>query len=155
MATENKAFDNLWEQLVPASGSCDTLAGEVIRAAGRLRYDFYNNGMGNNTSGAIHFLDHCGILHDEDFQTVYPYTRGRIYTGSYDNDDFHNAIDNIVESATVFVLNNPASMQIENTEDMFDYEEEEQQFCESCGEDMEGSYEYLCSDCQYWEEEDY
>ena len=29
---------------------CDTVAGEMLRAAGRLRHDFYNNGMGNNTS---------------------------------------------------------------------------------------------------------
>ena len=155
MINMNETFSKLANELIPDRGKCDTLAGEVLRAAGRLQYDFYNNGMGNNTSGAIHFLDHHGVIKTEDFQTVYPYTRGRIYNGRYENDSFHNAIDSIVNSATVFVLNNPASMQIENTEDMFDYEEEEQHFCDSCGEDMEGSYEYLCADCQYWEEEDY
>ena len=146
MINVNETFSKLANELIPDRGKCDTLAGEVLRAAGRLQYDFYNNGMGNNTSGAIHFLDEQGVINSEDFQTVYPYTRGRLYNGSYDNDDFHKSIDSIVESAVLFVLNNPATRDINNEVDMFDFEEEEQHFCDSCGCEIDRGW--MCEDCE-------
>lgn len=142
-------FDKLWSDLVPDSGKCGTLAGELIRAAGRLRYDFYNNGMGNNTSGALLFLDHHGVIKSRDFRTVYPFTRGRLYEGDYNGDVFHKSIDSIVESATQFVLAYPSTRNLSNEQDMFDFEEEEQQFCYECGDEIDGNG--LCSYC----EEDY
>jgi hypothetical protein len=53
------AADNtrLYEQLVPQSGSCATVQGELLRAASKIAYDWYNNGWGcNNWSGAVVFL---------------------------------------------------------------------------------------------------
>lgn len=37
-------YDLLWNNLVPSSGEADTLHGELIRAIGRLYYDYCNNG---------------------------------------------------------------------------------------------------------------
>lgn len=37
-------FETLTDKYVPASGKCDTLAGEIIRAINRLVYRFYNDG---------------------------------------------------------------------------------------------------------------
>jgi hypothetical protein len=76
-------YDQMVNDLVPASGKCDTLAGEMIRAVSRLGYDFYNNGMGNNTSGALNFLESQGVTDSDTFATIYEYTRGRIYYGHY------------------------------------------------------------------------
>ena len=81
-------FERIWEELVPREGNCDTVAGEMIRATGRLRYDFYNNGMGNNTSGALKFLREKGAIDKELFDYVLPYTTGRTYSGNYENDLF-------------------------------------------------------------------
>ena len=39
--------DSLWKVLVPASGACDTIHGELIRATSRLFYEFCNNGNCN------------------------------------------------------------------------------------------------------------
>lgn len=39
-----EVFDKLWDQLVPVSGKCNTEAGEIIRAFGRLNYRFFNDG---------------------------------------------------------------------------------------------------------------
>ena len=116
-------FERIWEELVPREGNADTVAGEMIRAAGRLRYDFYNNGMGNNTSGALKFLREKGAIDQELFEYVLPYTTGRLYKGNYENDLFHIAIDRIVEMTTKMVTFNPQLMTMENTEDMFDYED--------------------------------
>ena len=37
----------LWDLLVPASGACTTIQGEVIRISGRLSHEFEGNGGGN------------------------------------------------------------------------------------------------------------
>lgn len=116
-------FERIWEELVPREGNAATVAGEMVRAAGRLRYDFYNNGMGNNTSGALKFLREKGAIDKELFEYVLPYTTGRTYSGKYENDLFHIAIDRIVEMTTKMVTFNPQLMTMENTEDMFDYED--------------------------------
>lgn len=66
-ATENKIHE-LFEELVPASGKADTVAGEIIRAISRLCYCNYNDGdhlgvgYGNETCNpAGRYLAHvCG-----------------------------------------------------------------------------------------------
>ena len=50
-------------ELMPGSGNADTLAGELVRACTRLAYDLYNNGMGNNTSGAVNMLRSLSLIH--------------------------------------------------------------------------------------------
>ena len=131
-------FERIWEELVPREGNAATVAGEMVRAAGRLRYDFYNNGMGNNTSGALKFLREKGAIDKELFEYVLPYTTGRLYQGDYHGDFFHVAIDRIVEMTTKMVTFNPQLMTMENTEDMFDYEDP----FDWDNEDME------CSECE-------
>ena len=37
-------YNILWNNLVPSSGEADTVHGELIRAIGRLYYDYCNNG---------------------------------------------------------------------------------------------------------------
>lgn len=56
--------ERMFEQLVPVSGQCQTLQGELLRAASKIGYDWYNNGWGcNNWSGAVIFLrDHIADL---------------------------------------------------------------------------------------------
>lgn len=49
-------YDRLNEALVPAQGPAESLEGEMLRAVGKLGYEFYNNGGGNNVSGALLFL---------------------------------------------------------------------------------------------------
>ena len=43
-ATPTQMFSRLWDQLVPDSGQCQTLQGEVIRIAGRVGHEVYDNG---------------------------------------------------------------------------------------------------------------
>ncbi len=44
---EDKAFQTLWDYLVPASGKAQTAQGEIIRIAGRVQYEFLDNGCIN------------------------------------------------------------------------------------------------------------
>lgn len=116
-------YDRL-EQLMPSYGNADTLAGELIRSAARLMHDFYNNGMGNNTSGAINFLNAHGVISSDNYRTIYDYTRGSLYKGSYEGDSFHVAIESVMEQTIEFILEHPSSETTPNTEDMFDFEDQ-------------------------------
>ena len=150
-------YDRLVEAM-PNMGACDTLAGELIRSASRLGYDFYNNGMGNNTSGAVNFLREKGAIDRDTYDTIYEYTRGRLYNGNYNGDALQVAIEHMVDMTCEFIERNPALETISNTEDMFDYEEEFQYFCEECGDELDSrSCGSLCSYCEetYEEEEEY
>lgn len=44
---EDKAFQELWDYLVPPRGKAQTAQGEIIRIAGRVQYEFLDNGCIN------------------------------------------------------------------------------------------------------------
>ncbi len=44
---EDKAFQMLWDYLVPPSGKAQTAQGEIIRIAGRVQHEFLGNGCVN------------------------------------------------------------------------------------------------------------
>ena len=144
-------FDRLCK-LMPASGKCDTKAGEMIRAANRLCYDFYNNGMGNNTSGAINFLSE--FLPWRLVEEVKPWTTGRIYNGDFDGDILHRSIEELVDLTVQWILHNPQLETQENTDDIFDFEDDMIDFCSECGCEMEDR-SFICEDCEEREEEYY
>ena len=123
-------YDRMSDELMPAMGACDTVAGEMVRAVSRLGYDFYNNGMGNNTSGAVNFLREKGAIDPNTYDTIYEYTRGQLYHGDYHGDSLQVAIEGAVDSTVELILANPNLLTEANTEDMFDYEDPEQNFCE-------------------------
>jgi hypothetical protein len=153
-------YDRLIE-LMPSMGKADTVAGELIRATSKLGYDFYNNGMGNNTSGAIHFLAESGVFPechgDDTFTTVYEYTRGRIYNGAYNGDSLHRAIERTTDRTIEFILAHPELETAPNDTDMHDLAEDDQVFCEECGDEVDGRgyYGSICSYCEQAMEEEY
>ena len=44
---EDRAFQTLWEYLVPSRGKAQTAQGEIIRIAGRVQHEFLDNGCIN------------------------------------------------------------------------------------------------------------
>ena len=139
-----KDFDRLLE-LMPAKGKCDTVAGELVRAANKLGYDYWNNGMGNNTSGAINYLDHIGVF-DMDrtnlFGKIYEYTRGKIPS----HNDFEGYINDMIDMTIEYILAHPELETQPNEADMLDFSDPEQHFCDECGEETDRGWE--CEDCE-------
>lgn len=45
--TEKEEFQSFWDLLVPPKGKAETAQGEVIRIAGRIEYEFLDNGCIN------------------------------------------------------------------------------------------------------------
>jgi len=143
-------YARLCDELIPAMGACDTVAGEMLRSATRLAYDLYNNGMGNNTSGAVNFLLAKGVIDERTHATIYDYTRGLLYDGRYEGDSLQVAIEHMIDLTVEHILERPELTTAENTEDQFEYEEPMQNFCEECGDETHGGglYGSLCSYCE-------
>lgn len=120
-----KEFEMLFALHVPMSGNSNTLAGELVRAANKLTYDFYNNGMGNNTSGAINFLFHHDVVDNTLHKTIHHYTTGRIYNGDYGEDELHTAMVTMMDKTIEKILNEPQLEAIPNTRDIFDFSDED------------------------------
>lgn len=74
---EDKAFQILWDALVPPCGKAQTAQGEIIRIAGRVQHEFLNNGC---------------INWDEDFQKMLDAFLNYLRLGSgFDEEDMKAA----------------------------------------------------------------
>ena len=151
----HQADYNRLVELMPMMGKSDTVAGELIRAVSKLGYDFYNNGMGNNTSGAVNFLKAKGAIDSRTHSTIYDYTRGMLYDGRYEGDFLQVAMESMVDQTVEFILANPELETQVNTEDMIDYSEEDQHWCDECGDETD-RWSPVCRHCEeaYYEEEE-
>ena len=138
--------------LMPAMGNSNKVAGELIRCVSRLGHELYNNGMGNNSSGAVNMLRAYGAIDGDTYETIYPMTRGRIYNGHYNGDSFQVAIESSVDQTIKFILDNPELETKNNEVDMFTYEDDEEHYCEECDQVADGMAGHLCSDCEYNQE---
>lgn len=130
-------------KLMPPSGPADTLAGELIRSVSRLGYDFYNNGMGNNTSGAANFLRLHGAISPEVYDVIYPFTRGRLYEGDYEGDELQVALERAVDETLEMITRNPQLMLQRNDDDMLSHEDAEERFYD------EDEYDYYDDEEEY------
>lgn len=67
---QHETFRALWDELVPSAGEAETKEGEVIRAIGRLVYDWCNNGNCNAAEFLTTTCPECGGsgYKDEDFE---------------------------------------------------------------------------------------
>lgn len=138
--------------LMPAMGNSNKVAGELIRCVSRLGHELYNNGMGNNSSGAVNMLRAYGAIDGDTYETIYPMTRGRIYNSGYNGDPFQIAIESSIDQTIKFILDNPELETKNNEVDMFTYEDDEEHYCEECDEVADGMAGHLCSDCEYNQE---
>jgi len=67
-----QAQEKLWEELVPKSGEAPTALGELVRSAGRLYYEFCNNGNCNAADGIYETEQHtCNGCGGDGVKTAY------------------------------------------------------------------------------------
>lgn len=113
-----------YEGLVPGYGKSDTLFGEMLRAGERLYYDFYNNGLLNNTSGAVNFLmstfERLKVKHYPQPALMKIYEECN--AGGYTDVDLKEELEEILNYLYVFFDNHQNSA---NEESMFDYQDED------------------------------
>lgn len=87
-------YDKL-SNLVPPIGPTESLEAELIRAAGKIYYDLYNNGFGNNWEGPWTFLYRFG---PSSIQTrlneIRPYASGDWDSDEDDYEDYEDEYNN-------------------------------------------------------------
>lgn len=125
--------DELFEALVPPLGNCPSVQGEMLRAASKIGYDWFNNGWGcNNWSGAVLFIqknyhlfpnkpDQCFV--DELMKAldwVHGYSHGETCRLKYDGKAC-KTVTKIQEIIVNTILANPEP--IANVTDMYDLTE--------------------------------
>jgi hypothetical protein len=110
-----------------------------MRASSRLYYDYYNNGMGNNTSGAENFLRNFGdksMRMRKALDAVHPFTRG-IMPERSEEPEVKAALEVIVELTMRQILAANGNYH-PNPGDMFDYSERDDPY----PEEEEDEYEW-------------
>ena len=113
--------NELFSELVPATGKCDTEAGEIVRAYCRIAYRWDNDGdkvgvgYGNETcNAAARYL----LAHDHDNAEVLASIRDM--WGNYSDVRYEDALERLGGAVLSVIEDNPSTFDAE-TEDMWDH----------------------------------
>ena len=109
----------LFEELVPLSGKCDSLAGEIIRAASRISYRFFNDG---DQLGVGYGKETCNAAGRFLIKRTNEKIAGIVSEmfGLYSEEKYANRLNDLLTAVVEHVEGNPELRQTE-TEDMFDH----------------------------------
>jgi hypothetical protein len=116
-----EAYQKLANELLPDSGKADTLHGELLRALGKIYYDYYNNGMCNNTSGPCNFLKAKLNLEGpiaSALEDIYLESN----TGGYTKMEMEEPLEMLANYVIEHVMNTENQP---NSEDMYDHQEDD------------------------------
>lgn len=138
MTKNDDRLNTLFEELVPASGKADSLAGELVRATSRIGYRFFNDG------------DQLGIGYGK--ETCNPAGRFLIKKapkeigdlvaglwGMYSEAGYEAVLDILVGKVADYIEANP-DLRKQPTEDMWDFRDKDEDVDDSW-EDEEDEYE--------------
>ena len=120
MITLETRISTLFDELVPASGKADTVAGEIIRAVSRISYrnsndgDHVGVGYGKETCNpaARYLMDMAGREVREAVRNMW---------GIWDDDAYDKAVETLAEKVLAYIDEHPELKTTPNTEDMWDY----------------------------------
>ncbi len=120
MTAAETRINDLFEELVPAEGKADTVAGEIIRAVSRIGYRNYNDG------------DHVGVGYGK--ETCNPAARFLMARagnevkravedmwGVRDSRRYKAAVTTLEEAVLAYLDEHPELKETPNTEDMWDF----------------------------------
>lgn len=121
----DEELDRLFDNYVPRKGSCDTVAGEIVRAINKMEFKWFNDSCQLNDPGAIDNINHTGfyllsqldghgseLLKDrlqepQEFQNI---------------KDYELFLSEIKIACLCHIIKNPNLLKKNNTEDMLDYD---------------------------------
>ena len=123
MTKTEERINALFEELVPASGKADTVAGEILRATCRIGYRFINDG------------DQLGIGYGKETcnpaaRYLQEWTNNSVINalsnmwGLHDEDLYEAALDKLNKAVLDYIEEHPELKTQENTENMWDYKDE-------------------------------
>lgn len=118
MTESEKKIKTLFRELVPVSGKADTVAGEILRAIGRISRRNYNDGehigVGDGTcnSAARYLMARAGDKAEGIIQSIW----------GVEFDVYYNSAVSVLEDEVVaFLEQHPELRETPNDEDMLDF----------------------------------
>jgi hypothetical protein len=109
-------FEELWEFLIPSSGSAKTVQGELVRIAGKVRDEIYRNGGGNWDTDFKKMLDTFLIylksektLSNDDIEKANLLVQEIMKSGYAETDE----LNVLCELATKWVILNPTPIKLD------------------------------------------
>ena len=129
-----ETFEGYCKTLVPSPGPWDTVAGEMVRAAKILYNDLHTHGVGiNNTSDAMNYLLRKQVIKMDDVRELYLCSRQYVQGKQDDvSKRIHPVVDMIVDVVCERIIENPSLLAQKNTEDLWEYMEDEIMVCDAC-----------------------
>lgn len=117
-------IDALFDELVPFDGAADTVAGEIVRAASRIGYRYYNDGdqigigYGKETcnSAARYLLRNSSKEIREAVLSIWGIASEKIY---------EQQLEELVNIVVEYIEQHPELKEQRNYNDMLDYSEPE------------------------------
>ncbi len=115
-------FEHLFDILVPSSGKCETLAGELIRAVNKIEYRWFNDGdrwfedYGIETAGpAAMFI----IQFENEDETPYWDFMLDWAQDNANDDEYNTKVEQLKNSISAYIESHPELLAME-TKDMYD-----------------------------------
>lgn len=148
MTPNAERLNALDEVLVPASGKCDSLAGELVRAAERIGYRFFNDG---DQLGVGYGKETCNAAGRFLIKKA-PKEIGDLVAalwGMVSEDGYEAVLDILIGKVAEYVETHP-ELREQPTEDMWDFYDKHEDVDDPWEDDDEDDY---CED-EYDEEDE-
>ena len=137
-------LNTLFEELVPGSGKADSLAGELVRAASRIGYRFFNDG---DQLGIGYGKETCNpagrFLMKKTPKEIGDLVAG--LWGMYSEAGYEAVLDIMIGKLVDYIEGHP-ELRSQPTEDMFSYTDKDEDVDDSWEEDEDDWYEE--EDCE-------
>lgn len=133
---------NALKEIVPKTGIAGTVEGEMMRAIGRVYYDYYQNGLKSNTSGAVNYLFNCDIKYNIGLASVLFDIRLECNTGTVTGQNLDMAMERMVDRVVCYVKakNGKYTQSDINMESFADNDFNELEFIDDFEEDFLPDY---------------
>lgn len=140
----NKVLNELFNELVPASGKADSLAGEIVRAVSRIGYRFFNDGDRVNQGYGKETCNPAARFLSQKAPEAIAIRADRLWASRMSDEEYEKALDELVQTTYDAITAHPELRQQE-TGDMWDWYDE--------NEDRDDSWDDEYEDEEYAEEE--
>jgi hypothetical protein len=164
------AFSKLFDELVPSSGNADTFEGELVRAVNKIEYRWYNDGDFPTVGYGVETSGPCLAFLLEKAPSSIKNKARALEDASYDenNGKFKSKLNALKREVVKYIEKQDGDFT-KNRYDMLDWsrkaddmwkeEEEEEEYCRQCGNELGylGEEDGLCSQCvseQYDDDDD-
>ena len=134
MSVNEDKINTLFEELVPASGPANTVAGEIIRAVNRIVYRNFNDGdhigvgYGNETCNpAARYL--MATVWDDDDDSVIKVIEDM--WGEMDDNSYNEYVEQLEGTVLAYLEKHPELKETENLEDMWSYRDTDEDIDQS------------------------